>query len=109
MAQLVGRSLLTLEVRCSHPVIGICTINCFEKTKIKKKRVGVVELKNIKTCSLCPVLANFASSVTRVGKISPLGKNLKESVNFYIVKCQLDINEFLGTYFNVSLFDKCQH
>ena len=81
----------------------------FWKDENKEKEGGSGRIKNIKTCSLCPVLANFASSVTRVGKISPLGKNLKESVNFFIVKCQLDINEFLGTYFNVILFDKCQH
>ena len=42
MAQLVERSLPTLEVRGSNPVIGknlcwMCTVNCIEKTKIKKR------------------------------------------------------------------------
>ena len=42
VAQLVERSLSTPEVRGSNPVIGkfICTINCVEKTKIKKKEAG---------------------------------------------------------------------
>ena len=42
VVQLVERSLPTPEVRGSNPVIGkfICTINCIEKTKIKKKEAG---------------------------------------------------------------------
>ena len=46
MAQLVEQLLLTPEVRSSNPVIGkllyrtfncLSTVNCIEKTKIKKK------------------------------------------------------------------------
>ena len=49
MAQLVERSLPTPEIRGSNPVIGkllyrtfncLSTVNCIEKTKIKKKEVG---------------------------------------------------------------------
>ena len=39
VAQLVERSLPTQEVHGSNPVIGK-TLNCFEKTKIKKKEAG---------------------------------------------------------------------
>ena len=47
MAQLVERSLPTSEVRGSNPAIGnfyiehLFTVNCVEKTKIKKKRSGM--------------------------------------------------------------------
>ena len=46
MAQLVERSLPIPEVHGSNPVIGInlyrtFTVNCIEKTKIKKKRPGI--------------------------------------------------------------------
>ena len=41
VAQLVEQSLLIPEVRSSNPVIGnLFTVNCIEKTKIKKKEVG---------------------------------------------------------------------
>ena len=52
VAQLVERSLLIPEVRGSPPVIGkiyiehlfvnLFIINCIEKTKINKKRTGMV-------------------------------------------------------------------
>ena len=50
MPQLVEWSLLTTEVGGSNPVIGkFYIVNCFEKTKIKKKRPGMAHLqKNIK-------------------------------------------------------------
>ena len=44
VTQLVERSFPIAEVWCSNPVIGIIyiehlfTVNCIEKTKIKKKR-----------------------------------------------------------------------
>ena len=46
VAQLVEQLLPILEVRCSNPVIGKIyiehfTVNCVEKTKIKKKRPGM--------------------------------------------------------------------
>ena len=46
VAQLVERLLPIPEVRGSSPVIGkklyrIFTVNCVEKTKIKKKRPGM--------------------------------------------------------------------
>ena len=46
VAQLVERSLLNPEVRGSNPVVGEklywkFTVNCIEKTKIKKKRPGL--------------------------------------------------------------------
>ena len=52
MAQLVEQLLPIPEVRSSSPVIGkhLCwtfTVNCTEKTKIKKKRPGMTLLKNI--------------------------------------------------------------
>ena len=56
MAQLVERLLPTPEVRGSNPVIGkllywifnyLPTVNCIERTKIKKKRPGMVHLKNM--------------------------------------------------------------
>ena len=49
VAQLVERSLPTPEIRGSNPVIGkllyrtfncLSTVNCIEKTKIKKKEAG---------------------------------------------------------------------
>ena len=51
VAQLVEQLLPILEVRCSNPVIGKIyiehfTVNCVEKTKIKKKRLGKAHLKN---------------------------------------------------------------
>ena len=52
VAQLVERSLPIPEVRGSNPVIGknlyrTFTVNCIEKTKIKKKRPGMAHfLKN---------------------------------------------------------------
>ena len=57
MAQLVERSVLTLKVRGSNPVIGkiniehLLTVKCVEKTKIKKKRPGIAHFlkKNIDT------------------------------------------------------------
>ena len=50
VAQLVQRSLPILEVRGSIPVIGknlywTFSVNCIEKTKIKKKRPGMAHLK----------------------------------------------------------------
>ena len=51
MAQLVERSLLIPKVRGSNLVIGkiyvghLFTVNCIEKTKIKKKRPGMAHLK----------------------------------------------------------------
>ena len=52
VAQLVERSLLTPEVRGSNPVIGnnlywIFSVNCIEKTKIKKKRPGLAHFLKI--------------------------------------------------------------
>ena len=52
-AQLEERSLPTPEVQGSNPVISkllygtLFTINCIEKTKIKKKRPGTGHLKKI--------------------------------------------------------------
>ena len=53
LAQLVERLLLTPEVRGSNSVISqllsdiyFFTVNCIEKTKIKKKRPGMAHLKN---------------------------------------------------------------
>ena len=47
VAQLVERSLLTPEIRGSNPDIGkVLSTNCtIEKTKIKKKRPGMAQLK----------------------------------------------------------------
>ena len=50
VAQLAEQSLPTPGVRGSNPVIGkiyieLFTANCIEKTKIKKKRPGMVHLK----------------------------------------------------------------
>ena len=50
MAQLVERSVPITEVRSSNPVIGkhvflTFTVNCIEKTKIKKKRPRKAHLK----------------------------------------------------------------
>ena len=53
VAQLVERLPPTLEIRGSNPVIGktfikhLFTVNCVEKTKIKKKRPGMAHLKKI--------------------------------------------------------------
>ena len=52
VAQLVKQSALIPEVRSSNPVIGnnlYCTftVNCIEKTKIKKKRPGMAHLKKV--------------------------------------------------------------
>ena len=51
VAQLVERSLPIPEVRGSNPVIGknlyrTFTVNCIEKTKIKKKRPGMAHFFN---------------------------------------------------------------
>ena len=49
VAQLANRSLLTPEVRGSNPVIGevlLNIVNSFEKTKIKKKRLGMAHFYN---------------------------------------------------------------
>ena len=47
VAQLVERSLQTSEIHSSNPYIGkILATNCtIEKTKIKKKRPGMAQLK----------------------------------------------------------------
>ena len=51
VAQLVERSLPITEVRSSNPAIGknyiehLFTVDCFEKTKIKKKRPGTAQNK----------------------------------------------------------------
>ena len=50
VAQLVERLLPIPEVRGSYPVIGnnsysTITVNCIEKTKIKKKRPGMAQFK----------------------------------------------------------------
>ena len=52
MAQLVERSLPIPEVRGSNPVISknlyrTFTVNCIEKTKIKKKRPGIAHFLTI--------------------------------------------------------------
>ena len=52
VAQLVERSILTLEARGLNPVIGknlyrTFTVNYTIKTKIKKKRPGMAHLKKI--------------------------------------------------------------
>ena len=45
MTQLSKRSLLTPEVRGSENFYRpLFTVNCFEKTKIKKKRPGIAHL-----------------------------------------------------------------
>ena len=49
VAQLVERSILIPEVRGSYPVNSknfywTFTVNCFEKTKIKKKWLGMAHL-----------------------------------------------------------------
>ena len=51
VAQLVERLLPTSEVHGSNPVISkhLITDNCFEKTRIKKKRPRMVYLKSILT------------------------------------------------------------
>ena len=54
VAQLVERSLPMPEVCGSNPVTGkylywTFTVNCIEKTKIKKKRPGMAHLKNLPT------------------------------------------------------------
>ena len=52
LAQLAERSLPKPEVRSSNPTIGtflsghLFTVNCIEKTKIKKKRPGMAHFKN---------------------------------------------------------------
>ena len=52
VAQLVEQSLLIPEVRGSNSVMGknyiehLFTVTCIEKKKIKKKRPGMVHLKN---------------------------------------------------------------
>ena len=53
VAQLAKRLLPTPEVRGSNPVIGefystLLTVNCIEKTKIKKKRPGMAHFKEHK-------------------------------------------------------------
>ena len=51
VAQLVERSLPIPEVHSSNPVVGkiqiehLLTVNCIEKTKIKKKRQGIALFK----------------------------------------------------------------
>ena len=52
VAQLVEQLLPTPEVHGSNPVIvkllyveHLCTVNCFEKTKIKKKRLVMAHFK----------------------------------------------------------------
>ena len=58
MAQLVEQSLLTPDVRGSNPVISklhivhLFTVNCIEKTKIKKKEAGNTIFKNKKNSSV---------------------------------------------------------
>ena len=53
VAQLVERSLPLQEVCSSNPVIGkkyiehLITVNCVEKTKMKKKRPGLALFKKI--------------------------------------------------------------
>ena len=46
VAQFVEWVLLTPEIRGSNPVVGkfLFTLNCIEKTKIKKKRPGMDHL-----------------------------------------------------------------
>ena len=53
VAQLVEQSIPTPEIRSSNPVIGkILSTNCtIEKMKIKKKRLGMAHLKNVKNHS----------------------------------------------------------
>ena len=50
VAQAVERSIPIPEVRGSNPIMGknlylTFTVNCIEKTKIKKKRSGMAHLK----------------------------------------------------------------
>ena len=56
VAQLVERSLPTPGVRGLNPVIGkllywafkrLATVNCIEKTKIKKKRPGMAQFLTV--------------------------------------------------------------
>ena len=60
VAQLVGRALPIPEFRSSNPVIGkwCYTINCIEKTKIKKKeaRNGPFFLKKLLPIIMCTFL-----------------------------------------------------
>ena len=61
MAQLVERSVLIPEVHSSNPVIGknlywTFTVNCIEKTKIKKKRPGMAHKKTIIVSTHRPLL-----------------------------------------------------
>ena len=58
VAQLVERSPPTPEIRSSYPVIGktfiehLLTVNCVEKTKIKKKEAGNSPLKKVEIFTL---------------------------------------------------------
>ena len=73
VAQLVERSLLMPEVRSLNPVIGkllswtfncLPIVNCIEKTKIKKKRLGMAHLKNYRITWSTPIslsIFNFNS------------------------------------------------
>ena len=68
VAQLVERSLPISEVRGSNPVIGknlyrTFTVNCIEKTKIKKKEAGNGPLKK----SLKIVAKESVSYVKKLG------------------------------------------
>ena len=63
VVQLVERSLPTSEVHISNPIIAklLCTVNCNEKTKLKKQRPGMAHFsKNgTRVCWLKLVFVSF--------------------------------------------------
>ena len=73
VAQLVERLPPTLEIRGSNPVIGktfikhLFTVNCVEKTKIKKKRPGMAHLKNKDSNNL--FLLSFRSRPSHISRL----------------------------------------
>ena len=113
VAQLVEPLLQIPEVHSSNPVMGkkLCwtfTVNCIEKTKIKKKRgrEWPILKKNWNLLELCDVVVTLVTSKRRF--IQKLNENV---LNFSPRRCvikhlHLSTNEFLKIVFYLEMFSK---
>ena len=89
VAQLVERLLPTPEVRGSNPVIGkllywifnyLPTVNCIERTKIKKKRPGMAHLKKyvfVVEPLICSRLSDVICAMKMSKRRCPIRLNLR--------------------------------
>ena len=104
VVQLVERSPLTPEICSSNPVTGkllniehLCTVNCVETTKIKKKRPGMAHF--LLNFHLKGILKIVLSAAAEAG--SPLHYQTKNVFSLQIIfhfRDKINENSFTKTF-----------